>query len=229
MTGMDYDPEERLSRERVAIVGVGGTGSHVLDYVSKTRVADILLFDGDTFSEENKRRSPGVFGSADLGKSKGTLHEHRYARVHPAVRGFPRHLDERNVNDLADCTTVFLCKDGGRFKGPILEVCEAHDVVLINVGMGVLEQAAAGRLAGMLTVTACLPGAYDHAAECFRTDGTMDPEHNLQTIELNALNAALAVIKWKKILGIFADDSDSLDCLYDITTNELENRVAQRS
>src|SRR6266705_571188 len=40
---------DRLALPRVAIVGVGGTGSYVLDLVSKTPVKAIHLFDGDDF------------------------------------------------------------------------------------------------------------------------------------------------------------------------------------
>lgn len=40
---------EKLENQRVAIVGVGGTGSYVLDFVAKTRVAEIRIFDGDSF------------------------------------------------------------------------------------------------------------------------------------------------------------------------------------
>ena len=37
---------ERLAKDRIGIVGLGGTGSYILDYVSKTRVSEIHLFDG---------------------------------------------------------------------------------------------------------------------------------------------------------------------------------------
>ena len=50
---------ERLAGDRVGIVGLGGTGSYILDYVSKTRVAEIHLFDGDRFQQHNAFRAPG--------------------------------------------------------------------------------------------------------------------------------------------------------------------------
>ena len=37
-------------------------------------------------------------------------------------------------------------------------------------------------------------------------------ERNAQLAELNALNAALAVIKWKKIRGVYNDLERELNC-----------------
>src|SRR5262249_37763930 len=50
----------QLKGQRVAIIGVGGTGSYVLDFVAKTPVDEIHLFDGDDFLTHNAFRSPGA-------------------------------------------------------------------------------------------------------------------------------------------------------------------------
>ena len=44
---------------KIAIVGAGGTGSYVLDFVVKTPVAEIHLFDRDVFLNHNAFRCPG--------------------------------------------------------------------------------------------------------------------------------------------------------------------------
>lgn len=45
--------QQKLAMGRVAIVGLGGTGSYVLDLVAKTPVGQIHLFDGDLFLQHN--------------------------------------------------------------------------------------------------------------------------------------------------------------------------------
>ena len=40
---------ERLANERIAIIGAGGTGGYILDFVAKTPVREIRIFDGDEF------------------------------------------------------------------------------------------------------------------------------------------------------------------------------------
>ena len=230
MTAMNHDPLNKLPKERIAIVGVGGTGSHVLDYLSKTPVGEIHLFDKDVFTSESAKRSPGTFD--DLGSdnpTKSLIHRTRYSDVHPRIVDMNAYVDKSNVSLLANYTTVFLCIDGGGIKRQILEVCIANQIALINVGMGVFETPNS-RLEGMLAVTACVPSTYDHADKCFELDDPSEGDRqNEQTIELNALNAGLAVIKWKKLLGIYEDDSKELDCVYSIAANDICNKYKRKS
>ena len=46
--------------KRLAIAGLGGTGSYVLDFVAKTPVWEIHLYDGDMFLQHNAFRAPGA-------------------------------------------------------------------------------------------------------------------------------------------------------------------------
>ena len=49
-------------------------------------------------------------------------------------------------------------------------------------------------------------------------------ERNIQLAELNALNAALAVIKWKKLRGIYQDFAHEGDSGYVLDGNRIVNR-----
>ncbi len=51
---------KKLAVEKLAIVGLGGTGSYVLDLLAKTPAKRIHLFDGDKFSSHNAFRAPGA-------------------------------------------------------------------------------------------------------------------------------------------------------------------------
>jgi tRNA A37 threonylcarbamoyladenosine dehydratase len=44
----------------------GGTGSYVLDFVAKTPVKEIHLFDGDIFDQHNAFRAPGAPSGEEL-------------------------------------------------------------------------------------------------------------------------------------------------------------------
>ena len=60
----------KLEGPKIAIVGVGATGSYVLDLVAKTPVAEIHLFDRDMFLNHNAFRSPGAPSLEDLSKKQ---------------------------------------------------------------------------------------------------------------------------------------------------------------
>ncbi len=46
---------------------------------------------------------------------------------------------------------------------------------------------------------------------------------NIQIAELNALNACLAVIRWKQLFGFYRDSSDAHFISYSIAANEIVN------
>jgi hypothetical protein len=59
------------------------------------------------------------------------------------------------------------------------------------------------------------------------TSGDDDPYGtNIQVAELNALNATLAVIRWKKLLGFYADLDGERNSTYTIDGNHLLNEDA---
>ena len=223
---MNHDLPSKLSRERVAIVGVGGTGSHILDFICRMPVEEIHLFDGDILKEKNVSRSPGVVKVSDDHDKiqyKADLYAARYSSVNPKIQGTAEYIDDKNVEQLARYTTIFLSIDGGRIKRRILEICKEYEIVLVNVGMGVFK-GQNHQLSGLVGVTLCLPNGQDHVEHCFDIDEPSRLADNHQTIELNALNAALAVIRWKKHIGIYADDKHKLDMCYSIANNVIYNK-----
>ena len=220
----------KLLEEKVAIVGLGGTGSYVLDFVAKTWVKEIRLFDHDEFLQHNAFRAPGPFSRDELGgANKAVFHGARYARMHRGVLPHPQQVTEKNVHLLVGCDTVFLCIDGGAMKRTILDHCLPNGTLLIDCGMGVKRAKREGRpLLATVRVTTCLEHQTDHVSASIDLSADDDPddeyERNAQMAELNALNAALAVIKWKKMRGIYADFGCELHSLYVLDGNRLINR-----
>ena len=216
----------KLEHERIAIVGVGGTGSYVLDFVAKTWVREIHLFDDDPFLQHNAFRSPGSFSRAELegGRVKSTFHGGRYSRMRKGIVPCNTRIDDTNVERLGSFDTVFLCIDGHPIKAQILETCMTHDTLFIDVGMGLYRVKES--IAGVIRTTTCYPQHHSHAEHCIDLAGDDAPgeyERNVQLAELNALNAALAVIKWKKVRGFYNALEHELNCEYVIDGNRLIN------
>ena len=218
----------RLQDEKVAIIGVGGTGSYVLDYVAKTWVREIHLYDRDRFLQHNAFRAPGAVSAEEMqgGPSKAVFHAVRYGGMRQGVTAHAERIDSDNVQNLASYDTVFVCIDGGPIKREILDVCEQHEILCIDSGMGLYR--VGDRLGGILRTTTSAPGHRDHVEGQGRIDmdggGPGEYERNMQMAELNALNAALAVIKWKKVRGVYQDLGREGDCGYVLDGNRIINR-----
>lgn len=217
----------RLARlNRVAIVGLGGTGSYVLDLVAKTPVREIHLYDGDFFLQHNAFRSPGAPSVDELRRQRPKVvwFQELYGKMHTGIVAHPFYLDRENVRDLAGSDVVFLCIDSSVAKAPIVHYLETLDVPFIDVGMGV--HVADGALGGIVRVTASTPRRRDH----FRSRVSLGAasvgqayDRNIQIADLNALNAAIAVIKWKKLVGFYRDLKEEHHSQFTIDGNLLVN------
>ena len=83
-------------------------------------------------------------------------------------------------------------------------------------------------LIGIVRVTASTPGMRDHVHARNRIPMTGDGgenlyERNIQIGELNAMNACLAVIRWKKYLRFYKDFEGEHFTAYTIDGNHLLN------
>ncbi|NRQ37110.1 ThiF family adenylyltransferase [Nonomuraea sp. NN258] len=215
----------RFRGHRIAIIGLGGTGGYILDQVAKSEVESILLIDGDLFDNHNAFRAPGAASLETLRErpNKAAYFASVYSRMHRGVAAYEHYLDEDNLEVLSGVTFVFLASDDALSKATIMDWLEAHDVPFIDVGMGVEE--IDGRLTGLLRVSTSLPGRRGQAR---RRIPPPAPEHddygrNIQTSDLNALNALLAVGRWKRHLGIYSDVTDESFTTYSLITNEIAN------
>jgi hypothetical protein len=215
----------KLAVPRVAIVGLGGTGSYILDLIVKAPVQEIHLFDGDDLLQHNAFRAPGAPSAQQL-RQRPKKVDH-YARLYDAMRRgivtHPSFLDETTAEELRSMSFVFLCMDQGTSKQHLVKVMEAAGISFVDVGMGLYT--ADGMIAGQLRTTTSTPRQRDHVRDRrripFEDDGDDHYGTNIQIAELNALNAAFAVLKWKKECGFYADLEHEHHSIYTIATNSL--------
>ena len=218
----------KLEGGRLAIVGLGGTGSYILDLAAKTPVEEIHLFDPDKFSQHNAFRSPGAATIEELRAepSKVAYHAGHYSKLHRHIIPHEYAIDASNVDELRGMTFVFLCLDSGNTKRLIVQKLEEFNVPFIDVGMGI--QLVGESLMGQLRVTTSTPSQRKHVHEKNRIplsseDQPNDYDRNIQVADLNALNAALAVVRWKKWCGFYDDQDHEHFSLYMIDGNCLIN------
>lgn len=217
---------DRLRGQRIAIVGLGGTGSYILDFAAKTPVKEIHLFDADDFLSHNAFRAPGAASLDELNTrpQKAVRLASIYSAIKRGVVAHPCAVTASNVGDLRGLDFVFLSMEGGSEKRRIVERLTEWGIPFIDVGMGL--KLSGQTLTGIVRVTASIPTKRDHVAERidFSEPGPDDMyEENIQIADLNALNASLAVIKWKKLNGVYADIERECSMAYTLDGNNLVN------
>ena len=201
------DLAAKLEGRKVAIVGLGGTGGYVLDFVSKTPVSEILLFDGDGFFAHNAFRAPGVAPQESFGKPKVEYFDSAYSTMHKGIKGHTEYLKDGNLALLDGVDFVFLCLDEPKAKGPIVRHLQEKGIPFVDTGMEVVRTEG-GALGGAVRATYC--SADEEGRKVAQKyigmeGGALENMYdaNIQIAELNALNAALAVIRWKRSCGYY--------------------------
>jgi hypothetical protein len=214
----------KLQGHRIAIVGLGGTGSYVLDYLAKTPVGEIHLYDGDRFLQHNAFRAPGAPGISELtAPYKVDYFADIYGRMRKHIVPHALFIDEERVIDLLAYDFVFVCVDRGGVRKLVADALVDAGRAFVDTGIEV-RQIPGEMLAGQCRTTLVTGSKHDHFAE---RATLADPQgddlyaSNIQLTELNALNAAMAVLSWKKVVGFYGNDSGEHHAVYTVTTNAI--------
>ena len=110
--------QARLAAASVLVVGAGGLGVPVLQYLAAAGIGRIGIVDGDVVEESNLHRQP-LYGWADVGRPKAAVAAERLRALNRDVRveAFEVHASAGNVDELvAHHDLVVECTDNFRAK-----------------------------------------------------------------------------------------------------------------
>jgi hypothetical protein len=208
---------EKFSSQRIAIVGLGGTGSYILDLVAKTPVQEIHLFDADAFLPHNAFRAPGAASIDDLrsGKMKVDYFTEIYSKMRNGIIPHAIMITKENLSNLTGFDYLFLCVDDGPCKKAIFEALINTNTIIIDTGIDV--KIANERLFGVCRVTSVTKTKNNHInARISMTENIEDDGYNsnIQIAELNSICACYAVIKWKQFSGFYQDIENAYHLTY---------------
>jgi hypothetical protein len=221
------DLSAKFNKDVVAIIGVGGTGAYVLDFLVKTPVSEIRIFDLDPFHVHNAFRSPGKLEQAELGKPKADVYFSRYENFRNGLAVTRKLVDSSCSDDLNGVTFAFVCVDQGPSRSGIFDVLLSKKIPFIDVGMGLNRKH--GPINGSLRMTYYsaehgskvrdknLAPLTENEGDLYRT--------NIQIAELNALNACLAVIKFKQIRGFYCEELPHYHLLFEVQDFGIANET----
>lgn len=222
-----HENNRKFYGQKIAIIGLGGTGSYILDLVSKTPVQEIHLFDKDIFLQHNAFRSPGAISGEilDSGKriKKVDFYTETYSKMHKGIIPHDEYVDEDNIHLLRQMAFVFVCIDNDDARKEIIAELLEMEVPFIDVGLGIL--AVDDKLIGMIRVTTGTSLKNDHLENTIPLGGNGENDYssNIQIADLNSFNAVLAVMKWKKLCGFYQDLKGEHHSTYTINTGQLIN------
>ena len=164
-----------ISRAKVGIVGVGGTGSPTAEQLARLGVNDIVLVDPDVFSPSNLTRMYGTFvckekrwkwpwRSMSRPEPKVDLVARHLKRIQPGVRVKTIALSvvlRDAARQLLDRDVIFLCTDDHWGRSIVNQLAHQYLIPTINIGMSIRSRdgvisGASGAVDIIRPGTACL-------------------------------------------------------------------------
>jgi len=155
--------QETLGRLRVAVVGLGGVGSIVVELLARLGVGELVLIDDDTVDRDGTNLSRLIAAEPDdLGKLKTELAARNARRANPEIRlevHSTRVEHPAARQSLTTCDWIFLVADGHAARHWVNAVVNQYLVPATSAGVKVPVDSG-GNVDQIHTVTRLtLPGA----------------------------------------------------------------------
>ena len=226
--------EQAISDEVVAVIGIGGSGSYLVDILAKTNIKELHLYDDDVLLQHNAFR---LAGAAQAGELTGNIkkvdwHKNNYVAVRDnGIYAHDKQISVKTLAELNHCTMVFIAVDRLDVRRSIQTHCEALGIAHIAVGLGIdIEGEDNDQLGGMVKVEVqhCPRIRNDEENREIMAQADDDDMYgNIQTAELNMLSAALAIIEWKALRGFYTNDrpADIDSQTYVVPTGKIRIRT----
>ena len=216
--------QDRIRHQRIAIIGLGGTGAYVLDLIAKTPVKEIHLLDDDDVDWHNFMRAPGAPTAEEIESRRSTslpkvdYYHSKYASLREGIHPHAVRVDSPSMLgrflSAHPIEYAFVCIDqstGGNSsrQDAVYHALSEAKIPFIDSGVSITLDDCSVR--GAVTTSAYPGGSmtWENAIPDARVEGNVPGYRNVQLPEVNALAAALAVIEWRRRTGQYVDEASS--------------------
>ncbi len=134
------DNVQKLNKMKVAVFGLGGVGSYVVEALARAGVGSFILVDSDTVSESNINRQLIALHST-LGRAKTEVVKERILDINPQALVITHQLfflpENAHIVDLSGCSYIVDAVDTVTAKILIIEKAgELNIPVISSMGTG---------------------------------------------------------------------------------------------
>lgn len=217
--------QDRIRGQQVAIIGLGGSGSFVLDLLAKTPVGSIHLLDSDTVDWHTLFRAPGAPSTEEIEAVRnGTLlkveyYRSRYTPLRDGIYAHPVQVDStpkwrefllaHPVEYAFVCIDQIIDADSPR-RDAVYQALSDTRIPFVDSGVSISIES--GAVKGSVTTSAHEAGSttWQTAVPNARIAGELPGYRNSQLPEVNAMAASLAVMEWRRRTGQYFSQSRSL-------------------
>lgn len=136
--GIGGPGQQKLKRARVLVIGAGGLGAPLIQYLAAAGIGELGIVDDDTVSLSNLQRQV-LHGTRDIGRPKVESAAEAIARLNPHVKvsPFPVRLTADNARDLVRGWDVVADgSDNFATRYAVSDACFYERVPLVTAAVG---------------------------------------------------------------------------------------------
>jgi molybdopterin/thiamine biosynthesis adenylyltransferase/rhodanese-related sulfurtransferase len=160
--------QEKLNNAHVLVVGAGGLGVPVLQYLVGAGIGQITIVDPDDVSLSNLHRQT-LYGEPYIGQSKAETAAKILRQLNSDIQITSHHLslDPSNVIELLDGVTIALdCADSFAVSYMLSDQCFDQNIPLISASALALSGYVGGFCGGAPSLRALFPDLPEVAGNC---------------------------------------------------------------
>ena len=191
-----------IASEHVAVVGLGGVGAWIADFVAKSDAREVHGWDHDCIEPKNILRMPGAPHPREwIGKPKAEWFQDTYCRIHEGVHGHEVRVQVDNVQDVFQGTTfAFVAVDCDQDRMMVCDSLASAEIPFVVAGLSLVRRDKRVKVA-MRVVTAH-PGlsSWRQAIPQVGQSG-QDDYGSLDMPDVYSMAAGWAVQSWRKMRG----------------------------
>lgn len=198
-TTINEEEQITLQKSHVAIIGCGGLGGYIAEFLCRIGIGTLTIIDFDTIDESNLNRQI-ISHSQNIGQYKVDELKNRCELINPDVKINARKqkFDQQNASSLLnDCTIAVDALDSIKSRKILQEACMLKNIPLVH-----------GAIAGF----------YGQVCSVFPNDQTLDmiyPNEDINALEKELGNpsftpACIASIQCAEVIKILLNRGDIL-------------------
>ena len=122
----------KLNNAKIILIGLGGIGCPLSQYLVSSGLKNITLFDGDLVEKTNLGRQI-LYSIDDVGKYKSSCAKNRLLKTNPycKITAYAENLTEKNINVLLDADIIIDTSDDWKSSKLINKFCVKNSLQYI--------------------------------------------------------------------------------------------------
>ena len=115
---------QKLNKAKITIIGLGGIGCPLTQYLVSSGIKNLTFFDGDFIEKSNLARQI-LYSLEDIGKYKTLVAKEKLLKTNPNcnITAYSQHLIKDNLNLLLDSDIIIDATDDWRTSQLINKFC----------------------------------------------------------------------------------------------------------